>query len=179
MAKKQKKMTVAAKDAAVIAVVMLIAGWLLGNIYATSFSGNTQEVEPMEMTSMDDHAHDEMMVHSHGEGFALDPSVDAIPEVTLLADRDAKGGWNLTLVTSNFEFTPERISEADVAGQGHAHLWVDGEKITRLYGNYYYLDSLGEGDHEIAVTLNANSHKDFVVNGEVIGDSVTVTEISQ
>lgn len=35
-----------------------------------------------------------------------------------------------------------------------AHLSVDGTKITRLYGNWYYLESLPAGRHEITVSLN-------------------------
>jgi hypothetical protein len=109
----------------------------------------------------------------------LDPNSKDLPDVKVLAEEDSMGGWNISLVTTNFTFTPENVGGEDVEGEGHAHLYVDGEKVTRLYGNHYYLSAQGEGDHEITVTLNANSHKDYTVDGELVSGTTTVTEMSE
>ena len=53
-------------------------------------------------------------------------------------------------------------------GEGHAHLYLDGQKIARVYGEWYHLPKL-EGDHELRVTLNTNDHQDYAVKGEVVG----------
>ena len=44
--------------------------------------------------------------------------------------------------TKRFEWAPEHVNRDHVRGEGHAHLYVDGEKLTRLYGAWYYLKSL-------------------------------------
>jgi hypothetical protein len=98
-----------------------------------------------------------------------------IPTVELEVYKDPKKGWNIHLVIMNFRFAPEHASTAHVPGEGHAHLYVDGTKITRLYGEWYYLEHLPPGTHEIEVTLNSNSHDDLVVNGITISDIEIVT----
>ena len=36
-------------------------------------------------------------------------------------------------------FAPENVNQADVDGQGHAHIYVDGEKVSRVYGERFHL----------------------------------------
>jgi len=59
-----------------------------------------------------------------------------------------------------------------VAGEGHAHLYLDGEKVARVYGRWFHIPEPGPGAHSVRVTLNANS-QDLVINGEVIADTET------
>lgn len=127
-------------------------------------------------TSDPSHAHraNEHMVHSHGM-VEVDPS-QAIPSVDLIVHPDGHGGgWNLELRTENFVFAPERSGLGHVPGQGHAHLYIDGVKITRIYGPWFFLgpENLETGEHELKVTLNANDHSDYMLEGLVIGDSET------
>lgn len=56
----------------------------------------------------------------------------------------------------------------------YAHLYVDGTKITRLYGNWYYLESLPAGRHEITVSLNTNNHETLIYNGQPIEATVVL-----
>ncbi|HEY9597498.1 MAG TPA: hypothetical protein V6D33_07495, partial [Cyanophyceae cyanobacterium] len=58
--------------------------------------------------------------------------------------------------------------------EGHAHLYVNGKKLTRLYGSWYYLSNLTPGSHKITVTLNTNRHENLIHNGQVIGDTETI-----
>ena len=155
----------------VIAVVMiaLLVGWVVGYAVASNDDDTTSASREHEVTD------DATTSHSSHEMFAVD--AETAPSVKVLADADQKGGWNITLVTENFTFTPQVVGEADVEGTGHAHIWVDGVKVGRVYGNNYYLGAQGEGDHEIKVTLNTNQHKDYAVDGVVISDSISVTEI--
>ncbi len=98
----------------------------------------------------------------------------APPAVTLVVHKDLKAGWNLQVRAENFRFAPEHASTAHVAGEGHAHLFIDGKKITRLYGEWYHLPALTPGVHKITVTLNANSHEDLTVKGKVVSDTKEV-----
>lgn len=96
------------------------------------------------------------------------------PQVQVEVLEDAKSGWNVHIGTDDFRWAPENASTTPVMGEGHAHLYVDGEKLARVYGNWYYIGSMAEGDHDVRVTLNANNHSDYAKDGAVIEDSVTV-----
>ncbi len=152
-------------------LIALLLGAIIGNLYANTYG----ELD----SALNDATDDSDTGHAHAGTFDLDPASDAIPSVKVLADADAKGGWNITLVTSNFEFTPQDVNGEDAAGTGHAHLWIDGEKIGRLYGTNHYVGALGAGDHEITVTLNSNTHKDYAVDGETIKSTINVTEVDE
>lgn len=106
----------------------------------------------------------------------------AVPTLTAKAHPDTMGGWNLELITTNFTFAPEHVGTTVLPSEGHAHLYIDGVKIGRIYGPWYNLPPTlfkGAGDHEIRVTLNANDHSDLESNGAVIQSIVRVTTSSQ
>ena len=90
-------------------------------------------------------------------------------EVT--ADPDAMAGVNLHVVAAGFRWAPEHASGPAVAGEGHAHVYVDGKKIGRLYGEWTHLP-MTPGRHQVRVSLNGNDHRDLVPPVE---RTVTVT----
>ena len=123
----------------------------------------------------DAHGHDSHQGEGHHHHGTLEiPSGQPIPSVDLVVSPDAMKGWNLELRVSNFRFAPEKINQESNYQEGHAHLYIDGKKITRLYGPWYYLSDLEPGQHEITITLNANGHEDFVWQGDAIADTVTI-----
>ncbi len=128
-----------------------------------------------ESAEMGDHEHDAdtPMDHSHGEAIEIAEG-KTHPTVALTVYEDPMMGWNLNVETTDFVFTPENASTADILGEGHAHIYVNGEKIGRLYGNWYHLASLPPGIHEITVSLNGNSHGAYVYAGEPIEAIATV-----
>jgi hypothetical protein len=97
-----------------------------------------------------------------------------VPSVDLIVHPDVIRGWNLEVKVSNFRFAPEKINQESNAQEGHAHLYINGEKLTRLYGSWYYLASLNPGQHKITVTLNANGHEELVHNNQRIEDAETI-----
>jgi len=99
------------------------------------------------------------------------PEGKAIPRVSLIVHPDARKGWNLEVKVSNFKFTPEKVNQDGNSSEGHAHLYVNGKKITRIYGNWYYLASLEPGRNKVKVTLNANNHHTLTYKGNIIEDS--------
>jgi hypothetical protein len=104
------------------------------------------------------------------------PVGQPVPSVKLKVYPDPMKGWNLELKINNFKFAPEKIatSTPGQAAEGHVHLLINGKKVTRLYGNWYYLKELPAGSNEIAVTLNTNNHEDLIVNGQIVGDKIRV-----
>jgi hypothetical protein len=171
-----------ATDVGMVAVAAVLLGWVGGIAYSNSSTADDDHdaAQSMTVSNQDDHHSNDAEpegVHAHDTVDVTDQAKR--PTVKLRADEDEKGGWNLRLMTTNFTFTPQLVGGNDTIGEGHAHLWVDGVKLTRLYGPDYYLAALEPGDHEVTVTLNTNSHKDYVVDNELVADTITVTQAAE
>ncbi|NJK71900.1 MAG: hypothetical protein HC926_00185 [Synechococcaceae cyanobacterium SM2_3_60] len=128
-------------------------------------------------TSPSQHSHGQ---HSHGHSHEHHhteievPTGAAVPSLDVVLHQDSLRGWNLEVITENFAFAPERINEAgDNVNEGHGHLYINDERQTRLYGNWYFLGELEPGD-TVRVTLNTNDHADIMHNGQRIEASATV-----
>ena len=131
----------------------------------TSLPADGQTVEPGP-------EHGEGMSHDHSTSIEWDGA--EAPEIALEVAEDPKSGYNVFLQLSGFEFSPENASTEHIPGQGHAHIYVDGVKIGRVYTKSYHLSSLTPGSHHVRVTLNANSHQDFTHNGELLQASAEI-----
>ncbi len=110
----------------------------------------------------------------HGEMLSL-PEGSGAPGIRINATPDPVSGWNLEIVTDGFRFAPERAGMDHVPGEGHAHVYVDGEKIARQYGSWLHISGLAPGAHVIAVTLNANDHRLLAVGGKPLRAETTIT----
>ena len=99
-----------------------------------------------------------------------------VPTVTHLAFPDAMDGFNIQILTENFAFTPAAINGEVEQNEGHAHLYVNGEKIQRVYGNWVHLPAslLESGANAVTITLNANDHSEWAVDGAVVASTVIV-----
>lgn len=116
--------------------------------------------------------------HAHhgphdGRAVALPAGPDA-PTLHIRVTKDAADGWNLNVVTTNFRFAPERVNAPHRAGEGHAHVYIDGRKIARLYGSWFHLGALPPGKVTVAVTLNANDHSELTVAGQPLRAEKTI-----
>lgn len=105
------------------------------------------------------------------------PVGQPVPSVNLIVHPDAMRGWNLEVKVSNFKFAPEKVNQESKATEGHAHLYINGKKLTRLYGSWYYLSSLEPGSNKITVTLNTNGHEDLVNKGKPI-EATKIIQVS-
>lgn len=97
-------------------------------------------------------------------------------QVALHAERDPMGGWNIEVRTTDFRFVPEKVNGPHVDGEGHAHVYVDGEKLRRIYGPWFHIEALGPGKHRLKVTLNGHSHEALAVDGEALEAEITLEE---
>ena len=124
-----------------------------------------------ETTEMAEHDHD----HDHSHGDLVESEAAEPPTLNLELLEDPMSGWNLHLQTTNYVFAPENVSTAHIDGQGHAHLYIDGEKYGRIYSPWFEVPKLEPGEHTLTVELSANDHRAYAVNGVKIEDSVTLT----
>lgn len=101
-----------------------------------------------------------------------------VPTITHLVFPDEMDGYNVQILTQNFTFTPSAINKDVVANEGHAHLYINGEKIFRVYGDWLHIPSnlLVEGANAVSVTLNANDHSGWAKDGIPIGSTVMVVK---
>ena len=99
-----------------------------------------------------------------------------MPEIDFVAESAGNNEWLLRVGVTNFEFTPKNTGQAHRVGQGHMHLFVDGKKTTRLYGQPYFLSGLDEGERKLRVTLNSNDHRDYHINGHVVSSELTIMQ---
>lgn len=112
--------------------------------------------------------------HEHTEFLDI-PQTEA-PLVALEVSADPDAGWNLHLTVEHFRFAPENVGMAHVAGEGHAHVYVNGEKVARLYGDWMHFSSLPPGA-EVKVTLNSNDHRPLRTGGQSIAAVVMIDEV--
>lgn len=121
------------------------------------------------------HVHADGMAHDHGD--PIEVSGQYAPMVDLQVIPLDDGGYNVRVQTMNFIFAPQNVGKQIVEGEGHAHLYIDDEKVARIYGEWYHLESLPEGAERISVSLYANNHQPLVVDAEPISDSVMVADL--
>ena len=125
-----------------------------------------EDSNPYRDTPMD------MLLHDPSQLINLE--ADGAPTVELQVFPLPDGSFNLQLQTSNFTFTPQNIDKAPVLGEGHAHLYVDGVKIARLYGEWHHVPTLPPDSKILTVSLYANNHQGFAVAGQIISSSVAL-----
>ena len=87
--------------------------------------------------------------------------------------KDPVEGWNILIVTE-VRFAPENVSTGNVEGEGHAHVYVDGAKVSRIYGPWHYLNDLEPGEHEIRIELSNNDHTAITTGDHVLEETVTI-----
>ncbi|MDE2766779.1 MAG: hypothetical protein OXI70_01650 [Chloroflexota bacterium] len=122
--------------------------------------------------SVDHHGTGQAASGVHDHGGTVETS-DMSVEVT--AEVDPIDGINVQIIPTGFVFAPERVNQADVEGEGHAHVYVDGEKVGRVYGEWFHLKSVAPGDREIRVTLQTNGHSEYAVGGQTVQATTTLS----
>ncbi len=141
--------------------LMYVLYWTLGCLFLGILFApavRTFDADP----SVDD-AHSHAHLHSQVE---VDP--DNAPAVSIKVEKDALAGWNVYVAVENFRFAPELVNQVNTPNEGHAHLYLNGRKITRLYGTAFHIDGMKPGENVVSVSLNANDHSDLVLGGEPI-----------
>ena len=142
---------------------------------------NAVEVRVVKPTSADDHddGADDGHDHSHSSDAAHDHDEMHESEVPVGVDISAEledgGGVIVHVTAEGWRWAPESMDMEHEPGAGHAHIYVDGVKVGRVYSSRYRLSELESGERRIRVTLNTNDHKQLTLNGDPVEASATVT----
>lgn len=101
------------------------------------------------------------------------PPEAPVPSARLAVSPDPHGGYVVRVDTDAFAFAPA-AAHRHVPGEGHAHLYVDGQKVARLYGPVYHLGALPKGRRTVTVALATHDHRLYARGGEAIRAEQTV-----
>ena len=101
-----------------------------------------------------------------GHGMKHEMHGENAPQLQVHTHKTDSGQWMLMIATENFAFSKEHQDGDHVDGEGHAHLYVDGEKIARVFSSRYELPHLVSGEYETRVGLFTNNHMAYAVDGE-------------
>lgn len=119
------------------------------------------------------HAHD---AHAHDPAEPVE-GVDfegEAPTLALMVEDDHSAGWNVFVTVDGFTLSVEHASGDHVAGEGHLHLYANGQKLGRLYGEATHLSALPEGTVEISVVAYTNDHRPYLADGQPISAAATI-----
>ncbi len=105
--------------------LMYVLYWTLGCLFLGILIAPA--VRTFDADPSVDRAHGHAQLHSQVE---VDP--DNALEVSIEVVKDALAGWNVYVAVENFRFSPERVNQANTPNEGHAHLYLNGNKVTRL-----------------------------------------------
>lgn len=148
----------------------------------SSISVSTESSE----SGADTLAHDESDGHSHeneyedGHGGTYEYSSHSnVPGVSITGlSEGSDGAWELAVEYSDFTIDEDAVDSENVPGVGHAHVYVNGEKTSRLFSeSYIFEDDLKEGD-VVRVALNTNDHKEYTHDGQALDSEFTVGEVN-
>lgn len=147
----------------------------LGTFWTSLVEGESPYTEESPMVDNEAHMHADGEAHDHSK--PMDMSGDSAPFVDLTLIPLDDGSYNVRIQTLNFIFAPHNVDQEPVMGEGHAHLYIDGVKISRIYGEWYHLDSLPDDAEMVSVSLYANNHQPLTVDGVEVSDMVMVADM--
>jgi hypothetical protein len=114
-------------------------------------------------------------VNAHTNGATLVHEIEQklAPKATLEIEKDPTGGFNVQVVTTNFTWRPEMASMEHVPGEGHAHVFLDGRKIMRIYNQWFHLNtyqfSTRAGEQLLSIEFVGNDHAPYTIQGLPVG----------
>ena len=98
---------------------------------------------------------------------------EVAPQATLEVRKDPTGGFNVHVVTSNFVWRPEMASMQHMAGEGNAHVYLDGRKIMRIYNEWFHLNTFQfatkPGEQLLTIEFVGNDHAPYTIQGLPVG----------
>jgi copper(I)-binding protein len=105
------------------------------------------------------------MNHGQANGISANPS----PALNIAwGTAPHTDGATLKLNTENFTFVRTQDGAAHVPNQGHAHVYLNGLKLGRLYTDTYKIGVLSPGTYKLSVGLNSNDHRPYIHDGQMV-----------
>ena len=104
-----------------------------------------------------------------GHGLVNGISESPTPQIDLSWDiAPTSDGARVALETQDFTFVRAYDAAAHIPNQGHAHIYLNGLKLDRLYSETYEIGKLAAGKYSLSVTLNSNDHRPYLDQNGII-----------
>ena len=150
-----------------LTVGLMMSAVFVSQVFAQTFSKAVDQYSVQKMATME---HEHKMVQMPAE--ALEP------KLAIHLTRDEKSGFNLAIDTENFQLEPPEQGNdapADLL-EGHAHIFINGEKIYRAYGRYIHLPAtlFNPGVNQIMVSLNDHAHNTWSRGPRMVMSTVVI-----
>lgn len=125
------------------------------------------------------HPNNDDLAHAHHHGSKVVPKSITDACFTVEIETDDKAGFNLRLIAKGFRFqSPVKSWQPKEKSEyaGHAHLLVNGNKITRIYSEYFFLSQshLKEGLNSLKLILASDTHENWMFGEEQVQAVITV-----
>lgn len=142
-------------------------------ILAISCSTNIEEEVQKDNSSFEhqNHNNESHSEHDHMNHEKVETNLENM-SVDFDITKDDMSGVNIEIFTTDFEFSPKNVNQKHIDGEGHAHLYIDGEKWGRIYGKHIHVGNISNGNHIFLITLNTNLHDEYSINGKGINKSI-------
>jgi hypothetical protein len=98
-----------------------------------------------------------------------------VPDLSIDVVEDPKSGFNAFVTVEGLELSAEQAGDHHVDGVGHLHVYVNGQKLGRLYGEAMHIPALPSGSVEISVQAFTNDHRPYTVDGQPVQASTRLT----
>ena len=159
---------------------------VVGFLHEPAFEGMLNGVY-LNVTKVAEHGHGEQEAatapsegshSSSGHHHSTEPGTieSEVPiSISFTTEVDDHGGVDIQITTEGWLWTPDNVDGEHVTGEGHAHIYVDGVKIGRIYGPTYYLEGVEAGERQVRISLNSNSHDELTYDGNAVEAIASVT----
>lgn len=104
---------------------------------------------------------------NHGGSAGI--SVMTSPKLGIFApDGFRADGFNIKLDVEDFSFVFAPDDAQHIPNEGHAHVYLNGLKLRRLYESTFTLGAVPAGEYELRVALNSNDHRPYLTKGDAV-----------
>jgi hypothetical protein len=119
-----------------------------------------------------------VQAHTDGAMSVHEITQESAPTASFEIKKDPTGGFNVQVVTENFVWRPELASMQHVDGEGHAHVFLDGRKIMRIYNPWFHLNTYQfatrSGEQLLSIEFVGNDHAAYTIQGLPVGTEQVV-----
>jgi hypothetical protein len=119
-----------------------------------------------------------VQAHTDGAMSVHEITQELAPTASFEIKKDPTGGFNVQVVTENFVWRPDLASMQHVAGEGHAHVFLDGRKIMRIYNPWFHLNTYQfatrSGEQLLSIEFVGNDHAAYTIQGLPVGTEQVV-----
>ncbi|MCE7029245.1 DUF6130 family protein [Jiella avicenniae] len=97
-----------------------------------------------------------------------------VPKIAARAERDATGGWTISIDAENFRFVEVCDTVEIDRAVGHVHIFEGDRKLASAYAPEKTIGRLSPGRHELTITLQATDHRAFATKDGMITASLVI-----